>query len=255
MAVELNYREEGAGKPVVLLHPVGLDLSCWDQVAGILATTHRVIAVDLRGHGESPRTPRSTDIADYAGDVAALIETLDLAPCTVVGVSFGGMTALALAIARPDLLRSVVISACPNTIPDAARADIAARGDRALEGGMAAIIDETMARWFSPQFMDDPIVGQVRDRLLADRPEDWSTGWKTIANLNLGGALSGVAMPTYCIHAENDKGASLEALRSTAEGVQNGRLDVIEGAPHMVHLERAADFAARVAAHLDETGG
>ncbi|AZQ68317.1 alpha/beta fold hydrolase [Silicimonas algicola] len=253
MPVKLNHRDSGtAGAPVVLLHPVGLDLTSWDEVVSVLAQSHRVIAADLRGHGQSPRTPRSTDIFDYAADVAALIEDLGLAPCTVVGVSFGGMISLALAISRPDLLRSAVVSACPNTIPEAARPLLAARGEAAEAEGMDAVLDESLERWFSPGFMGAPQVLRVRERLLADDPEDWNAGWQTISRLNLGPRLGEVAVPVHCIHAEEDKGASIDALRSTAEGVPVGTLEIIAGASHMVHIECAAEFAALLKAHLAE---
>lgn len=252
MAVALHFVERGAGKPVVLLHPVGLDHACWHKVASILARTHRVIAVDLRGHGQSPRLPGSTNIFDYAADVAALIERLDIGPCAVVGVSFGGMTATALAIARPDLVSTVVVSACPSSIPDDARAALRARGDQAMKEGMAAILPETLARWFSDGFQSGDAVEPYRRRLLADHPETWQDGWHTIAALDLGPRLSEIACPVLCIHAESDKGASLAALKATADGVQDGTLAVIKGAPHMVHIERAEEFAALVQAHLAE---
>ena len=105
MAVALSFSEAGEGRPVVLLHPVGLDRRCWADVAGLLPD-RRVVAVDLRGHGESPRVPRTHDIFDYAADVAALIERLGGGPCAVAGVSFGGMVATALAIGRPEEIMS-----------------------------------------------------------------------------------------------------------------------------------------------------
>ncbi|KMK64949.1 alpha/beta fold hydrolase [Puniceibacterium sp. IMCC21224] len=254
MTLALNYREEGAGKPVVLLHPVGLDLESWRHVTPLLARSRRVIAVDLRGHGRSPKEPRSTDIFDYAADVAVLIEALDLGPCPVVGVSFGGMVTTALAISRPDLVSTAVVSACPSAIPKAGRTGLRARGDTALVEGMAAILPDTLNRWFTDRFLHSEEVEIYRKRLLDDDPADWCAGWHTIAGLDLTAQLCLIGCPVYCIHAESDKGASLAAMTATVEGVKDGRLDVIAGAPHMVHIECPEEFAGLLLGHLEAVG-
>ena len=119
---------------------------------------------------------------------------------------------------------------------------------------MEAILPETLERWFSEAFRTGPEVEPYRARLLADRPETWRDGWHTIAGLDLTDRLPEIAVPVYCIHAENDRGASLEAMTATAEGVPDGRLDVIPGAPHMVHIERPREFADLVLKHLDRVG-
>lgn len=254
MAVALNFREEGVGKPLVLLHPVGLDLNSWNHVVPLLAPHRRVIAADLRGHGDSPREPWSSDIYDYAGDVAALIERLDVGPCPVAGVSFGGMVTTALAIARPDLVSAAVISACPSTIPEAGRPVLRARGERVLGEGMEAVLAETMERWFSPGFMGGAEAEHYRRHLLGLDPADWNMGWQTIAALDLTARLGEIACPVDFIHAENDKGTSLDAISATAARVRDARLDVIGSAPHMVHIEHPGEFAHLLLAHLERSG-
>ncbi|MCB1341051.1 MAG: alpha/beta fold hydrolase [Pseudooceanicola sp.] len=245
--VALNYTSKGDGKPVVLLHPVGLDRTCWSAVAPLLAD-RRVIAADLRAHGLSPRDPRSVDVFDYAADVAELIERIG--PCPVVGVSFGGMVTTALAISRPDLVTAALISACPSTIPEAGRPVLRARGERPMAEGMESVLAETMDRWFSPGFD----AAHYRQHLLGLDPADWNTGWQTIANLDLTARLVDITCPVQLIHAEHDKGTSLEAMQATASGLRDVRLDVIAGAPHMVHIEQPDAFAALVNAHIDRAG-
>ncbi len=75
--MKLNYILEGNGENVILLHPVGLDLTCWDAVAVQLAGEYRLLRVDLRGHGGSPRVDRELELADFASDVNELIRELD----------------------------------------------------------------------------------------------------------------------------------------------------------------------------------
>lgn len=254
MPVELNWTTKGDGKPVVLLHPVGLDGSSWNDVATRLSSTCRVIQVDLRGHGLSPSGPRTTSIAEHGEDVAALITRLGFAPCPVVGVSFGGMVATKLAIDHADLVSTIVVSACPSAIPAKAVDALKARGDEAADKGMTAIIPATLERWFSEPFLNSNAVDRYRERLMSDDPLIWRDTWHAIAGMDFSAQLSAISMPVYCIHAEKDLGASYEALAATANGVQNGRLDVIADAPHMVHIEKPEEFATLVEQHLAEFG-
>jgi pimeloyl-ACP methyl ester carboxylesterase len=93
---------------VVLLHGGGQNAHTWDTVA--LALDRPLVAIDLPGHGHSDRGANgSLDVARNAEDVAAAIETLAERPVHVVGMSLGGMTALALTDARPELVASVAL--------------------------------------------------------------------------------------------------------------------------------------------------
>lgn len=250
MEVALNHRIEGEGSPVLFLHPVGLDSTSFDAVATRLASGRRVIKADLRGHGRSPIGAPATSISDHAGDVAALMRKLKLPPCPVVGVSFGGMIATALAIEHPGSASTIVVSACPSSIPDGAREALRARGDAAVTGGMESILAETLERWFSEPFQNSPAVELYRQRLLDDEPTVWRDSWHAIAGLNLTPWLNGIDVPVFCIHAEKDRGTSYEALAATVNSVPNGRLKVILDAPHMAHIEKPEEFSALVDAHL-----
>ncbi|WP_107474180.1 alpha/beta fold hydrolase [Streptomyces sp. NRRL S-340] len=97
-------------KSVLLLHGLAGHRGEWDDLAGRLrADGHRVVAYDARGHGDSTRRPGDVSRQAYVGDAAALIEDRALAPAVLVGQSFGGHTALLLAAARPDLVKSLIL--------------------------------------------------------------------------------------------------------------------------------------------------
>ena len=103
----------GATSPVVLLPGTGLTALSWDAVASALATTRRVVAVDLRGHGAS-EWPGAYSIAAMADDVAALLDRLDEERLgeervDLVGHSLGGLVALRAAAAHPDRVRRLVL--------------------------------------------------------------------------------------------------------------------------------------------------
>ncbi len=103
--VKLFYEEEGKGAPVLLIHGFGTSTYTWRHIAPELALTHKVIAVDLKGFGQSdkPFDGRYSEF-DQAELLAQLIEDLDLRNLTIVGHSFGGGIALLLALENDSRL-------------------------------------------------------------------------------------------------------------------------------------------------------
>ncbi|RIV37282.1 alpha/beta fold hydrolase [Micromonospora radicis] len=96
----------GHGSPIVLLHAGIADRRMWREQIDALATRHRVIALDLRGYGESELPP--TGFAHH-DDVAALLDALDLPRAALVGCSFGGAVAIDTALAHPDRVSALAL--------------------------------------------------------------------------------------------------------------------------------------------------
>ncbi|MFI7603804.1 alpha/beta fold hydrolase [Micromonospora sp. NPDC049366] len=106
----LAYDDAGTGSPVVLLHAGIADRRMWRGVVDALATTHRVIAVDLRGHGESELPPAPFAHHD---DVVGLLDALDLPHAALVGCSFGGKVAVDAALAHPGRISALALFGAP----------------------------------------------------------------------------------------------------------------------------------------------
>lgn len=111
--VRIAFRETGHGDPLVLVHGSWGSLHNWDPVIDGLAEHHRVISYDRRGHSESERVAGQGTFAEDVADLGALVEALDAAPAWVAGNSVGAIIALRLAVARPDLVRGVIVHEPP----------------------------------------------------------------------------------------------------------------------------------------------
>ncbi len=99
----------GAGVPVVLLHGLSAGATTWVEVIDRLGSSHRIIALDLPGHGGSGPPPTGAAIEWYADAVAAGMTALAASPAVVVGHSFGGQVALRLAERHPEDIRGLVL--------------------------------------------------------------------------------------------------------------------------------------------------
>ncbi|HLF05857.1 MAG TPA: alpha/beta hydrolase, partial [Thermoplasmata archaeon] len=174
----LYYEVEGEGETVVLLHAVGLDLTCWEAQGKAFAPRFRVLRVDLRGHGRSDVPPPPYTLEGFAEDVHALLTSLQLAPAHVIGLSLGGMVAQVLALDHPEAVRSLVLADTNSTLPAEARPVMIERGEAARRGGMEAVVDTTLARWFTLGFMGSEVVARCRKRLLTDDVQAWAASWR-----------------------------------------------------------------------------
>ncbi|MBV9099562.1 MAG: alpha/beta hydrolase [Candidatus Dormibacteraeota bacterium] len=105
----LNVRDHEGGEPAVLtMHGLASNARWWDLVAARLAPTHRVIAVDLRGHGLSDRTDGGYDFDTVARDVAEVAAALHPGPMVVAGHSWGASVALVYGLNHPETTLGVV---------------------------------------------------------------------------------------------------------------------------------------------------
>ena len=139
----LAYEERGTGEPaLVFVHGWTCDRSFFAPQAEHFARRHRVVSVDLRGHGESDKPEGPYSIATFADDIAYLMERLGLGRAVVVGHSMGGITVLQLAAAHPDRVAAIVmVDPAPFSIPPEVRPDV-----EALIAAIAAGHEEPRAR-------------------------------------------------------------------------------------------------------------
>ncbi len=132
----LAYEERGTGEPpFVFVHGWTCDRSFFAPQAEHFARRHRVVSVDLRGHGESDKPEGPYSIATFADDIAYLMERLGLGKAVAVGHSMGGITVLQLAAAHPDRVAAIVmVEPAPFSIPPEVRSEVEALA-AAIEAG------------------------------------------------------------------------------------------------------------------------
>ena len=108
--VDIAYERVGEGPPLVLLHGAAEDGRAWRPQLAALADELTVVAWDEPGVGRSSPLPESFSLEDYAACLAALIDSLDLGPAHVAGLSWGGTVALELYRRRPDLVATLILA-------------------------------------------------------------------------------------------------------------------------------------------------
>lgn len=228
---------------LVLLTPIGLDDGCWERVPLPDVATVKHVFPGFGGRSRAAEQPTMASLADEVADSYG--GALDVA-----GVSLGGMVAQHLAVRHPRRVRSLLV-ACTGAAAEAAT--MTQRAVEAERGGMAAVLESTLERWFTPaaraELPEHPGVAYARRTLLALEPPCFADGWRAIAGHDIRERLGEIGVPTTALAGAADSASPLARTREIAEAVAGARLVVLDG-PHMMHLERPAAFGAALAEHL-----
>lgn len=250
--LRLNYREAGTptGSAVVFAHALGTDLGLWDEVLPLLPQSLRLICLDMRGHGRSDTPPPPYAMGALIRDAERMMDHLRVKEAVFVGLSIGGMIGQGLAVKRLDLIRGLVLS---NTATKIATAETwAARIEEVRAGGMEAIADSTMARWFSPAFRAGPTFDTQRARFVAQRPEGWAGCAAAIAGTDFYNTTATLTLPTLCIAGSADGSTPPDLVAETAGLIRGSRFALIRGAGHLPPVDRPEAFAAALDGFLAE---
>jgi len=263
--VNLRAIVEGEGPPVVLLHGfTGCAAAMADTAAG-LRKRHRVIRIDLVGHGESdaPRDAAAYRMESCVAQVACAIDALDARPAHFIGYSMGGRVALALCAWRPQLAASAILIGARAGIADegerAARVrDDVALADRIEREGVPRFVDHWMALplFASQRRLGEEALAAAREQRLANRAHGLALSLRGMgagAQPPLCDRLGRVRAPVCLVVGDEDTRfrAIAEALASE---LPRSRVEVVPAAGHAAHLENPSAFlriARRFLAEVD----
>ncbi len=154
ISIHYQFDDAGAAKPLIVFsNSLATDFRIWQDCVDDLSADYSILRYDKRGHGLSGMGTPPYQIDDHVNDLVALMDHLGLSGAAVVGLSVGGLIAQGLYHARPDLAKALILC---DTAAKIGNADM--WNDRiaiARDGGLAALVDANMQRWFSPAFHAD----------------------------------------------------------------------------------------------------
>jgi 3-oxoadipate enol-lactonase / 4-carboxymuconolactone decarboxylase len=242
----LFYRLEGRSDfpPLVLSHSLGCDHSMWAPQMPDLLQHFQVLRYDVRGHGASGVPPGDYTLDQLGQDVLALADKLDIAKFAFCGISMGGAVGQWLAIHAPQRLSALVLA---NTSPKFGTPDIwDARIKAVREGGMKAIVDAIMQRFFSPDKQDAIWAQSTRAVLLGTDPKGYAACCAALRDADLRASLSSISTPALVIGSDRDPSTPWEGNGSVlARDIPNAKAFRMQTA-HLSNLEQPRTFAAAV---------
>jgi 3-oxoadipate enol-lactonase/4-carboxymuconolactone decarboxylase len=239
------YRLQGnAGRPVLILsHAISTDHAMWDLQAADLLPHFQILRYDTRGHGASDATPGEYSIETLGKDVLALADTLKISQFAFCGLSLGGAIGQWVAVHAPERVTHLVLAnTSPQFLP---RANWETRIAAVQKGGMAAVVDVAMQRFFSPQTLQkqSPDVASIRSVFLGTDPVGYLGCCAALRDMNHGDILKQINAPTLVISGDRDVATPWsghgERLAQEIPGAK--ALHLV--AAHLSNLERPRSFS------------
>jgi 3-oxoadipate enol-lactonase len=239
--IQLYYEVHGdEGKPVILLlHGLGSSAQDWEAQIAPFSNDYRALIADMRGHGRSDKPPAAYTMRQFAADVVALLDMLNIDTVHVVGLSMGGMIAFQLAMDHPQRLRSMTIinsgpAVVPHTFQD--RLNVWMRFWIVRYMGMRKI-GETLA----PRLFVDPDQEALRqtfiERWAANDPRAYQNALRAIVGWTVEDRISAINIPTLIVAADHDY-TPVSAKEAYIAKMPHATLKIIENAHHAVAIER-----------------
>jgi 3-oxoadipate enol-lactonase len=252
--VALDFDIEGDGETVVLLHAGIADRRMWEPQRAAFGERHRVLRCDLAGFGGTQIDHLPLTLAL---DVADLLGELEVTSAAFVGASLGGRVALELAVARPALVRALVVAGAglPGLAWSQEVQDYGAAEDEAVsQGELGRATELNLRMWVDgprrgPDAVDPVVraaVGEMQRHAFEQQAPHWAQLHEQLLAPDIGERLGEIAAPALVLCGEEDVDDMLALAERIADAIPGARRATIAGAAHLPSLEQPAAFNALV---------
>jgi 3-oxoadipate enol-lactonase / 4-carboxymuconolactone decarboxylase len=238
------YRLQGnAGRPVLILsHSIGTDHSMWDLQVPDLLPHFQILRYDTRGHGASDTSAGEYSVEILGGDLLGLADTLGISQFAFCGLSMGGAVGQWIAAQAPERVTHLVLAnTSPQFLP---RTNWETRIAAVLTGGMHAILDVAMSRFFLPETLakKNPHAASIRSVLLGTDPVGYTGCCAALRDLNHSDLLRNIRTPTLVIVGDHDVSTPWNGHgERLASGISGAKALHLEAA-HLSNIERPRSF-------------
>lgn len=232
---------EGAGDPVLMIHGLGGTSNVWIPILPVFAR-HRTVRPDLPGSGRSARVEGPLSIDRFVQAMLRVTSAMRVERAHVVAHSMGTIVAFHLAVREPKLVRSLALFGPLLAPPDAVRAPMRARGQKARSGGetgmqeiadvlvQAATSAETKAR--------NPVaVAYVRESVMRQSPDGYGRSCDALADAQAADIAS-LSCPTLLVTGDEDQVTPPQSVRMIGERIPGCRVEVFSRCGHWTTIEK-----------------
>ncbi|TIC81997.1 4-carboxymuconolactone decarboxylase [Nocardioides sp. GY 10127] len=239
---------------MVLVPSLGTSVTAlWGQAARLLADDFQLVGIDLPGHGHDRSAPTGLTMADLAADVLATVDrvtdSLQPVPFHYAGDSVGGAIGLQLLLDAPSRVLSASLLCTGARI--GTEESWRERMVTVTASGTPAMVAGSSQRWFGPGFLErEPEVGGALLHSLSDAGDaGYVAVCEALATFDVRDRLDEIAAPVLAVAGSEDVATPVAGLDQIAEGVQDGRLVVLDGVGHLAPVEAVEETARLVRAH------
>ncbi len=245
--VGINYEVSGNedGPWLTFSNSLATNLGMWSEQEAALRNDFRILRYDKRGHGTSAPVEGPYTFDDLIGDVVGLWDHLGIARSYVVGLSIGGMTAQGLALRHGERIAATVMANTTARCTADFHAAFEGRVAAVADGGMEAVVESTIERWFSEGYRasGNPWLDAVRGMIRTTSVVGYKGCARAIQGLAYLEELSSLDHPVLLIAGAHDPATTPADMRLMYERIEGS--DYVElDAAHLSNIEQSPAFTA-----------
>ena len=244
--IDIDYRDEGSGLPVVFIHAFPLNQTMWDDQVADLRHFCRTITLDLRGFGNSDAPPGPYSMDQMASDIRGLMAALEIEDAVLAGISMGGYVSLAFYRNYPGAVRAMILADTrAGADTHAAREKRLNSAKKAESEGASAIADEMVPLLLGPSTLQHKpeIADRVRSMVEANSPAGIAAAQRAMADrMDSTYILAGIDRPVLIAVGAEDSLTPIAEAEALRNGIPHSRMQIVPGAGHLSNLEQPAEF-------------
>lgn len=242
----IGYDDLGHGETIVLIHGHPFNRSMWSAQVKMLRKTHRVIAPDLRGYGESTITIGKVKLEDHAADIRDLLDFLGVDEIVLGGLSMGGQIVMEFYRQFPERINALILAdTFAQLDTPQVRENRIKMADQLSREGMKDYAVEVLPKMITPaNIKSQPkLAAEILKMMQSTAPEGAAASLRGRAErrdyLQL---LPEIAVPTLIVVGKEDEFTPVRDAELMGSLIPTSRLEVIEGAGHMPNMECHLEF-------------
>ena len=236
---QLNVQVEGPERaPVLMLcNSLGTDLHMWDDQVKAITERYRLVRYDRRGHGKSGAPKGPYDMEMLGRDALAVMDGAGVQKVNWCGLSMGGMVGMWLGANAPQRIDRLVLSNTSSYMADKQIWNDRIKTVRA--GGLAAIVDGTMERWFTKGFREraPQAIARMKEMMLKTPLDGYIGCGEAVRDMDHREIIRKIAAPTLIIAGRHDPATTVEAGEFLRDRIPGAKLAVLEAA-HIANVEQ-----------------
>jgi len=242
--MQTNYKLSGTPNSPVLIfsNSLGTTMNMWDEMVSALLPYFQVLQYDTRGHGNSTITPEPYTIALLGQDVIDLMNQLKIKEAHFCGLSMGGLIGQWLAIHHPKRIKKLILSNTAAKIGDAETWN--QRIEQINKKGMQSIVDATMQRWFTDEFIKNnkQKTEQQKVLFLNNNTIGYANACAAVRDADFKESVKQISSETLVITGDEDVVTTKENAQYLASQIKKSELKILK-ARHLSSVESPQEYA------------
>ncbi|MCP8304351.1 MAG: alpha/beta hydrolase [archaeon] len=247
--IDINYQEEGAGFPVILIHGLSDDSTLWAPLMPEFSRHYWAIALDVRGHGHSGKPDMPYSIQLFSEDLLGFLKKLEIPQAHLLGLSMGGAVAQQFALDHPEKIRSLILLSTFSYNDSDLRDTFKMLRKSLVRGGFSAFFDEAVKLVVTPEFASanaDAIAEMKEESVRINSPTAILHAIDACMDFDVKDRMSQISHPTLIISGRKDVLTSPHLGEQIHRSIKGSEWKIMEGVGHNLLIPEKTSELARI---------